>query len=218
MDRDGFRDYLDRLVNALEGIRDELSRLETPEIPAIPEPPAPDPWPAIAAVVLAVVAVLVAGGALALAWRALGVLAALRDERTLAGRRRDRAEFAGAVRRYSELLGVEAVTGRPAPRGDTAASLRSGLEHRLGIDREPGALELLEEVAASRSGFADLPREARASANGLAAMTAEWSIDRWVDDPQVWLRDHRERHRLRALASRAPAADEEPVEGDTRLS
>ncbi len=218
MGGDGFQDYLDRLVTALEGIRAELSRLETPEIPAIPEPSAPDPWLAIAAVVLAVVAVLMAAGALALAWRALGVLAALRDERTLAGRRQDRAEFARAVRRYSELLGVEAVTGRQAPRGDTAASLRSGLEHRLGIDREAGALELLEEVAASRAGFAELPRDARASANGLAAMTTEWSIDRWVNDPGVWLRDHRERHRLRVLATRAPTADEEPVEGDTRLS
>ena len=215
MDGDGIQDYLDRLLNALEGIRDELAGLETPQIP---EPAAPDPWPGIAAIVLAVVAVLVAGGALAVAWRALGVLSGLRDERALAGRRHDRDEFAASVRRYSELLGVEAVTGRVAPRGDTAASLRSGLEHRLGIDREPGALELLEEVASSRAGFADLPREARASANGLAAMTAEWSIDRWVEDPSVWLRDHRERHRLRVLANRAPAVDEEPVEGDTRLS
>jgi hypothetical protein len=215
MDRDGFRDYLDRLVKALEGIRDELAGLEPPQIP---EPAAPDPWPAIAAVVLAVVAVLVAGGALAVAWRALGVLGGLRDERALAARRTDRGEFAGAVRRYSELLGVEAVTGRQAPRGDTAASVRSALEHRLRIDREAGALELLEEVGASRAGFADLSREARASANGLAAMTVEWSIDRWVDDPDAWLRDHRERHRLRVLATRAPADDPDPVEGDTRLS
>lgn len=215
MDRDGFQDYLDRLLRALEGIRDELAGLETPQIP---EPAAPDPWAAIAAVVLAVVAVLVAAGALAVAWRALGVLGGLRDERVLAGRRNDRGEFAAAVRRYSELLGVEAVTGRRAPRGDTAASLRSGLEHRLGVDREPGALELLEEVAASRAGFADLSREARASANGLAAMTVEWSIDRWVHDPDAWLRDHRERHRLRVLASRAASADPEPVEGDTRIS
>jgi hypothetical protein len=215
MDRDAIQDYLDRVLAALEGIRDELAGIETPRIP---DPVQPDPWPAIAAIVLAVVAVLVAGGALAVAWRALGVLGALRDDRALAGRRRDRAEFAGAVRRYSELLGVEAVTGRPAPRGDTAASLRSALEHRLGIDRDAGALELLEEVAASRAGFVDLPREARAAANGLAAMTAEWSIDRWVEDPAAWLRDHRERHRLRVLASRAPVADEEPVDGDTRLS
>jgi hypothetical protein len=215
MNRDEFEDYLRRLLDALEGIRDELAGLETPEIP---EPVAPDPWPAIAAVVLAVVAVLIAAGALAVAWRALGVLGGLRDERALAGRRRDRGEFAAAVRRYSELLGVEAVTGREAPRGDTAASLRSGLEHRLGIDREAGALELLEEVGASRAGFAELSRDARASANGLAAMTVEWSIDRWVDDPDAWLRDHRERHRLRVLASRAPAEDAEPVDGDTRLS
>jgi hypothetical protein len=215
MDGDGFRDYLERLLDALEGIRDELAGLEPPEIP---QPAAPDPWPAIAAIALAVVAVLVAAGALAVAWRALGVLTALRDDRALAGRRRDRAEFAGAVRRYSELLGVEAVTGRPSPRGETAASLRSGLEHRLGLDREPGALELLEEVAVSRAGFADLPREARASANGLAAMTVEWSIDRWVDDPDAWLRDHRERHRLRVLANRPPAGGPEPVDGDTRLS
>lgn len=215
MDRDAFQDYLDRLLKALEGIRDELAGLETPQIP---EPAAPDPWPAIAAIVLGVVAVLVAGGALAVAWRALGVLGGLRDERAVSGRRADRAEFAAAVRRYSELLGVEAVTGRQAPRGDTATSVRSGLEHRLGIDREAGALELLEEVAASRAGFADLSREARASANGLAAMTTEWSIDRWVADPEAWLRDHRERHRLRVLASRAPVDDPEPVDGDTRLS
>lgn len=215
MDRDGIQEYLDRLLDALEGIRDELAGLETPEMP---EPVAADPWPAIAALALAVVAVLVAGGALAAAWRAVGVLSALRDDRVLAGRRRGRADFAAAVRRYSELLGVEAVTGRQAPRGDTAASMRSALEHRLGIDREPGSLELLEEVAGSRAGFADLPREARASANGLAAMTVEWSIERWREDPGAWLRDHRERHRLRLLATRAPAEEPEPVEGDTRLT
>src|SRR5688500_12313143 len=112
MDRDAIRDYFERLLDALEGIRDELAGLE---MAAIPEPVSPDPWPAIAAGVLAVAADLVAAGALAVAWRARGVLSALRDERALAGRRRDRAEFAGAVRRYSELLGVEAVTGRQAP-------------------------------------------------------------------------------------------------------
>lgn len=215
MDRDAFQDYLDRLLRALEGIREELAGLETPEIP---EPAAPDLWPAIAAVVLAIAAVVVAGGALAVAWRALGVLRGLRDEGARAGRRQDRVEFAAVVRRYSELLGVEAVTGRQAPRGDTAASLRSGLEHRLGVDREPGALELLEEVAASRRGLADLPRGARASANGLAAMTVEWSIDRWVADPDAWVRDYRERHRLRTLAARTPVEDLEPADGDTRLS
>lgn len=214
MDGDALRDYLERLLRALEGIRDELAGLETPEAP---EPVAPDPWPAIAAVVLAVAAVLVAGGALAVAWRALGVLRGLRDQGADAGRRRDRVEFAGMVRRYSELLGVEAVTGRPAPRGDTAASVRSGIEHRLRADRKPGALELLDEVAASRRGLADLPRGARASANGLAGMTVEWSIDRWVDDPDAWVRDHRERHRLRRLATQ-PGDDPEPAEGDTRLS
>lgn len=173
---------------------------------------------AIATIVLAAVAVAVAAVALGVAWRALGVLSAMRDERSLQARRRDRAQFASAVRRYSELLGVEAVTGRAGPRGDTAASVRSGLEHRLGIDREPGALELLEEVADSRAGFADLPRDARAAANGLAAMNAEWSIDRWVEDPDLWLRDHRERHRLRTLAASPPRAEAEPVDGDTRLS
>lgn len=214
MDGDALREYLDRLLNALEGIRDELAGLEIPPSPAAVEP---NPWPAIAALVLAVVGVLVAAGALAVAWRALGVLSGLRDRRAHEGRRSERVEFAAAVRRYSEMLGVEAVTGRQAPRGDTAASLRSALDHRLRLDREPGALELLEEVAASRAGFAELPREARASANGLAAMTVEWSIDRWVDDPDAWLRDHRERHRLRVLASRAPVEDADPVDGDTRL-
>lgn len=216
MGGDAFRDYLERLLAALEGIREELARLETPEPPVIPPAPDPDPWPAIATLVLAVVVLLVAAAALALAWRALGMLGALRDDRALAGRRRDRAEFGSAVRRFSELLGVEAVSGRPAARGDTAASVRAGLERRLGLDREPGALELLEEVGASRAGLADLPREARASANGLAAMTAEWSIERWVADPDAWLRDHRERHRLRRLASRPASPAPEP-EADTRL-
>jgi hypothetical protein len=216
MDRDAIQEYLDRLLRALEGIRDELARLDTPEPTVVPEPVAPDPWPAIAAIVLAVAAVLVAAGALAVAWRALGVLRGLREQSLRSGRRHDRSEFAARVRRYSELLGVEAVTGRPAPRGDTAATLRSSLERRLGVDREPGALELLEEVAASRRGLADLPRGARASANGLAAMTVEWSIDRWVADPDAWVRDHRERHRLRVLATRPSPDDEEP--GDTRLS
>lgn len=213
MDGDRIEEYIDRLLDALEGIRAELAGLDALQSDAT----SPDPWPAIATIVLAFLAAAVAAFALVVAWRALGVVTAMREERALAGRRRDRAEFAGNVRRYSELLGVEAVTGRQAARGETAASLRSGLEHRLGIDREPGALELLEEVADSRAGFDDLPRDARASANGLAAMSAEWSIDRWVDDPELWLRDHRERHRLRQLAARAPDADPEPVDGDTRL-
>lgn len=217
MDGDGFRDYIERLLDALEGIRDELSRLETPD-PTVVEAVQADPWPAIAAIVLAAVTVAVAVTALLLAWRALGVLSSFRDDRVVAGRRGERAEYGARVRRYSELLGVESVTGRVAPRGETAASLRSSLEHRLGVDREHGALELLEEVAASRQGLAELPRESRASANGLAAMTTEWSIDRWVADPDAWLRDHRERRRLRALASRPVPADPEPADSDTRLS
>lgn len=217
MDGDGFRDYIERLLDALEGIRDELSRLETPD-PTVVEAVQADPWPAIAAIVLAAVTVAVAVTALLLAWRALGVLSSFRDDRVVAGRRGERAEYGARVRRYSELLGVESVTGRVAPRGETAASLRSSLEHRLGVDREHGALELLEEVAASRQGLAELPRESRASANGLAAMTTEWSIDRWVADPDAWLRDHRERRRLRALASRPAPADPEPADSDTRLS
>lgn len=215
MDGDRIEDYIERLLAALEGIRDELAALETAPAPA---PVEPDPWSAIIAIVLAILAALVAAGALAVAWKALRVLAALRDDRALAGRRRERTEFGNSVRRYSELLGVEAVTGRPAPRGETAASLRTTLEHRLGIDREPGALELLEEVGASRAGLVELPREHRAAANGLAAMTVEWSIERWIDDPFAWLRDHRERHRLRAMATRPAAPNPEPVDGDTRLS
>ncbi len=217
MGGDRFQDFIERLLDALEGIRDELSRLETPApaAPTVVEAVQPDPWPAIAAVVLAVVVLAVAAVALFVAWRALGVLSSFRDDRVVAGRRSERAEYGARVRRYSELLGVEAVTGRETPRGETAASLRSSLEHRLGVDREHGALELLEEVAASRAGLADLPREARASANGLAAMTAEWSIDRWVADPDAWLRDHRERHRLRRLAHQPAVGDDR--DGDTRL-
>jgi|GEM_PF-2134297 hypothetical protein len=218
-----WQDLLERLLEALEGIREELSgireelsRLETPAPPVV-EQVQPDPWPAIAAVVLGLVAAAVAVAALVIAWRALGVLSSLRDDRVVAGRRGERAAYAARVRRYSELLGVEAVTGREAARGETAASLRSSLEHHLSVDREHGALELLEEVAASRRGISDLPREARASANGLAGMTVEWSIDRWVADPDAWLRDHRERHRLRTLAARTPAGDGEPAEGDTRV-
>jgi hypothetical protein len=187
MGGDDFRDFIERLLDALEGIRDELSRLETPE-PTVVEAVQPDPWPAIAAIALAVVTVAVAVAALLIAWRALGVLSSFRDDRVIAGRRSERADYGARVRRYSELLGIEAVTGREAARGETATSLRSSLEHRLGVDREHGALELLEEVAASRAGFADL------------------------------LRDHRERHRLRTLAARPGSPEPEPVEGDTRLS
>jgi hypothetical protein len=217
MDRDGLQDYLERLLDALIGIRDELSRLDTPT-PVTPVVPEPDPWPAIAAIVIGAVVLVVVVAALVVAWRALAVLSALREERVQSARRRDRGEFGASVRRYSELLGVEAVTGRQAARGDTAASMRSALEHRLGHDREPGALELLEEVAGSRAGLADLPTSARTAANGLAAMTAEWSIDRWEADPEAWLRDHRERHRLRTLATRPAPPEAEPVDSDTRLS
>lgn len=213
MDGDGLQDEIERLLDALEGIRDELAGIEPSGAAA-----SPDPLPAIATMVLAAVALLLGAAALVVAWRALRVLAALRDDRDATSRRGRRAEFGAAVRRYSELLGVEAVTGRSAARGDTAAALRSGLDHRLGIDRDPGALELLEEVAASRRGLTELPRGARASANGLAAMTVEWSIDRWVEDPDAWLRDHRERHRLRVLASRPADDDPESAVGDTRIT
>jgi hypothetical protein len=199
MDGDRIEDYIERLLAALEGIHAELARLDTPASPPA-APPDPDPVPMIAMLVLAVVAVLLAGAAVVIAGRALRVCAGLPADRDAGARRRDRGAIADAVRRYSEALGVEAVTGRPLARGEDAATVRSGLERRLGLDRETGTLELLQEVAASRSGLADLPRGARAAANGLAALTVEWSIDRWVANPEQWMRDHAERHRLRSLA------------------
>lgn len=200
MDGDRVEEYVERLLAAIEGIHGELAGIRA-ELARLDrgEPVPADPTAAIATIVVVAIAVLVALAALAMAGRALRVVAGLRTARAADAVPVARAAFGREVRRYSEVLGVEAVTGRSASRRDGSVSRRSDLERRLSADREAGTLELLEEVASSRAGLADLPRAARIAANGLAAMTTEWSIERWVADPERWMRDHGERQRLRRL-------------------
>ena len=111
-----------------------------------------------------------------------------------------RRAFANLLRRYSELLGVEVVTGRVPLRGDTSIALRVQLETELGRLREPGAVELLDEVGDAREGLVQLEPRNRAAANGLVAMQVEWSIERWAANPRAWLADCREQDRLTRIA------------------
>lgn len=119
-----------------------------------------------------------------------------------------RRAFANLIRRYSELLGVEAVTGQVPHRGDTSVGLRVQLETELGRLRETGAVELLDEVGDSREAVLDLEPRRRAAENGLVAMQIEWSIERWAANPRAWLADCREQDRLSRIAHsvRLPAA------------
>ena len=148
-----------------------------------------------AAVIVAVVALLVAR-------QTSRMLRSLRPEVASDTRLDDRKTYANLLRRYSELLGVELVTGRGVVRGDTAVAVRVQLEEALRTMRQPGAVELLDEVGDARTMLTDLPAGERAAANGIAAMSVEWSIDRWVANPRAWLADCREHARLEQLASR----------------
>jgi hypothetical protein len=111
-----------------------------------------------------------------------------------------RREYANLLRRYSELLGVETVTGRVLNTSDTSITLRVQLETELGRLREPGAVELLDEVGDAREHLLDLEPRRRAAANGLVAMQVEWSIERWAANPRAWLADCREQDRLHRIA------------------
>lgn len=154
----------------------------------------------IVAVALGAVAVVVAATALLVTRRTHALLRASRaagaDDPT-ADRRR---AFANLLRRYSEMLGVEVVTGRVPSRGDTSTGLRVQLETELGRLREPGAVELLDEVGYAREELLDLEPRRRAAANGLVAMQLEWSIERWAANPRAWLADCREQDRLNRIA------------------
>ena len=153
----------------------------------------------IVAIALGAIAVVVAVATLFAAGRTQAMLRArpaAPDEPT-ADRRR---AFANLLRRYSEMLGVEVVTGRVPSRGDTSTALRVELETELGRLREPGAVELLDEVGYAREALLDLEPRRRAAANGLVAMQIEWSIERWASNPRAWLADCREQDRLTRIA------------------
>lgn len=154
------------------------------------------------AIALGVVGLTVAVVALLVARQTARMLRAINPEAVADPRLDDRKAYASLLRRYSELLGVELVTGRGVVRGDTAVELRVRLEHALMTMRQPGAVELLDEVGDARSELVELPAGERAAANGIAAMSVEWSIDRWVANPRAWLADCREHARLEQLALR----------------
>jgi hypothetical protein len=155
------------------------------------------------AITFGAVAVVIAAVALAAAGRSTRILRSLHPEAATDAHARARKSYAGVLRRYSELLGVELVTGRGIVRGDSAIDLRVQLEESLHRLREPGAVELLDEVGDSRAALTELPQAQRAAANGIAAIGVEWSIDRWVADPRRWLADCREQARLERLGQRS---------------
>jgi hypothetical protein len=162
----------------------------------------PDDFQLLMTTALGAVAVIVAVIALVVARQTTRMLRTLRPEAATDPRMAERNSYATLLRRYSELLGVELVTGRGVVRGDTAVGLRVRLEQALGSMRQPGAVELLDEVGDARSALIDLPPTERAAANGITAMGVEWSIDRWVSNPRAWLADCREHARLEELATR----------------
>lgn len=154
------------------------------------------------AIALGLVALTVAVVALLVARQTARMLRTISPEAVTDPRLDDRKSFANLLRRYSELLGVELVTGRGVVRGDTAVEIRVRLEQTLVSMRQAGAVELLDEVGDARTELTDLPAAERAAANGIAAMSVEWSIDRWVANPRAWLADCREYARLEQLAMR----------------
>ena len=158
----------------------------------------------IVGIALGVVAVAAAIGALVTTRRTQAMLRALSPESVVDARRDERREFANLLRRYSELLGVEVVTGRIPNRGDTSEALRGRLELALRGLNEPGAVELLDEVGAARDDIIGLEPRRRAALNGLIAMETEYSIERWVAHPLAWLADTREQHRLTRIAQTTP--------------
>lgn len=203
MGPDDFQSYLDNLLARLEGIEAAVSTAPAPVPIQVQADPAPvDPTPLLVAIALGAVAVIVAVIALVVARQTTRMLRALRPDAAIDPRLAERNAYAGLLRRYSELLGVELVTGRGVVRGDTAVALRVELEQALGSMRQPGAVELLDEVGDARSALIDLPPAERGAANGIAAMGAEWSIDRWVANPRAWLADCREHARLEQLGQR----------------
>jgi hypothetical protein len=205
MGPDDFQNYLDSLLARLEGIETAVSRAPTTvevPVPVAADPVPADPTPLLIAITLGAVAVIVAVIALLVARQTTRMLRALRPEAAVDPRVAERTVYASLLRRYSELLGVELVTGRGVVRGDTAVGLRVRLEQALGTMRQPGAVELLDEVGDARTALSDLPMAERAAANGIAAMSIEWSIDRWVANPRAWLADCREQDRLQRIASR----------------
>ncbi|MEO8261194.1 MAG: hypothetical protein ABI566_01380 [Pseudolysinimonas sp.] len=154
----------------------------------------------IVAIVVGAVAATAAIGALVTTRRTQAMLGALSPESVIDARRDERREFANLLRRYSELLGVEVVTGRIPNRGDTSAALRGRLELALRAMSEPGAAEVLDEVGAARDALVDVDPRRRGALNGLVAMEVEYSIERWVAHPLAWLADTREQHRLTRIA------------------
>jgi hypothetical protein len=155
-------------------------------------------------------AVLIGAVAVALAGLGVALAALLATRRTLASLRSAspgpgtvpdrRRAYANLLRRYSELLGVEAVTGRVPATGESSIALRVRLETELHTLREPGAVELLDEVGYAREALPDVDPRRRAALNGLIAMQLEWSIERWAANPRAWLADCREQDRLTRIA------------------
>lgn len=202
MGPDDFQTYLDDVLARLQGIEDAVGTPAGPVAPVTVVAPPADPTPLIVAIGLGAVAVIVAVVALLVTRQTHAVLRVLKPERAAETPASPRRAFANLVRRYSEILGVEVVTGRIPNRGDTSVDLRVQLETALGRIREPGAAELLDEVGDARDHLVDLEPSVRAAENGLVAMRVEWSIERWAANPRAWLADCREQDRLQRIASR----------------
>ena len=150
---------------------------------------------------------IVAVIALVVARQTTRMLRALRPEAAADPRLAERKAYASLLRRYSELLGVELVTGRGVVRGDTAVGAARPARAGARLDARSRARSSCSTRSGdARSALIDLPPAERAAANGIAAMGVEWSIDRWVANPRAWLADCREQARLEQLGPAQPGA------------
>jgi hypothetical protein len=207
MGPDDFQSYLETVLTRLQGIEDAVGAPAEPAAPVTVVAPPADPMPLVVAIGLGVVAVLVAVTALLVTRQTHSVLRSLKPAAAADTQPAPRRAFANLLRRYSEMLGVELVTGRLPNRGESSIDLRVQLETALGRMREPGAAELLDEVGDARDHLIDLAPSRRAAENGLVAMRVEWSIERWAANPRAWLADCREQDRLQRIADRGQLAE-----------
>ncbi len=185
MSAEEFREYIERLLRELSGIREAISSMQTGLAVGL----------ALVGLLVAVL-IAVAIAALVFARRALASVERLVDTRATDVLREEREQLGRTLRDYSEALGIQAVTGREPGRGETAAGVRRRLDTDAALSSQPGLAQLIHEISVSRVGVAELPKEKRAAENGLIAIAVQWSLERWIADPESWLADSRERARL----------------------
>ena len=192
MSGEEIREYIERLLRELSGIRDSIDATNR----SIASMQSGLAIGLVLVAVLVAVLIVIAAAALVFARRAVASVERLVDTRATDVRREEREQLGRTLRDYSESLGIQAVTGREPARGETAAEVRRRLDTDVALSTQPGLSQLIHEISVSRVGVAELPQEKRAAENGLIAIAVQWSLERWIADPEGWLADSRERARL----------------------